>query len=144
MHLLINGFILNVKTGNKTGPNIHTNIGIVKVTGDLLYYLYCICHILWNICHSRSKQQITENPFGPHFTGWSKRLNKYLPKIHKLYFSYKTWGIKIKSNWKNHICYLYGRSTSLFVVIFFIIITKIQFIYYLFYLYFTSVKTIKL
>ena len=30
MYVLINDVILNVKTGNKTGPNIHTNIGICQ------------------------------------------------------------------------------------------------------------------
>ena len=41
-HVLINDVILNVKIGDKTGPDIHTNIGICQ--GDclspLLFILY--------------------------------------------------------------------------------------------------------
>ena len=42
MHVMINAVILNLKIGNKTGPDIHTNIGIYQGNCllGLLFILY--------------------------------------------------------------------------------------------------------
>ena len=46
-HALINDVILNVKIGNKTGPDIHTNIGICR--GDCLSALLFILYLAFAV-----------------------------------------------------------------------------------------------
>lgn len=47
MHVLINDVILNVKIGSKTGPDIHTNIGICQ--GDFLLALLFILYLAFAV-----------------------------------------------------------------------------------------------
>ena len=47
VHVLINDVILNVKIGNKTGPDIHTNIGICQ--GDFLLAVVFILYLAFAV-----------------------------------------------------------------------------------------------
>ena len=111
MRVLINKVILNVKTGNRTGPEIHLNIGICQ--GDclsaLLYILY-LAFTVKPVTPVISAIDYHKPLWSAHDSIIDRDLHQnYWPRICWWYFIPVIRWVENQSSWKRDICYVAHR-----------------------------------